>query len=170
MIRPMAQEDVEAVSDLEKELFGPEAWSPEVLKSELAAESRYYFVDEESTPEPNDKPIRIRGYAGIWFDGSDAQIMTIGVAPADQGHHIGQALLGAVMNAASALHAQRMLLEVRVDNEPALALYKKNGFRLMGLRKRYYQPENIDAYTMECTVSDWAHASRRTVNFNKYIK
>ena len=41
-----------------------------------------------------------------------------------------------------------MLLEVRVDNEPALALYQRFGFERMGLRKRYYQPEGIDAYTM----------------------
>ena len=41
-----------------------------------------------------------------------------------------------------------MLLEVRVDNDPALALYQRFGFERMGLRKRYYQPEGIDAYTM----------------------
>jgi len=41
-----------------------------------------------------------------------------------------------------------MLLEVRVDNVPALALYERFGFTRMGLRKRYYQPEGIDAYTM----------------------
>ena len=34
------------------------------------------------------------------------------------------------------------------DNTPALALYKRFGFAKMGLRKRYYQPEGIDAYTM----------------------
>ena len=44
--------------------------------------------------------------------------------------------------------AQRMLLEVRVDNTPALALYERFGFARMGLRKRYYQLEGIDAYTM----------------------
>lgn len=41
-----------------------------------------------------------------------------------------------------------MLLEVRVDNVPALALYERFGFKKMGLRKRYYQPEGVDAYTM----------------------
>lgn len=41
-----------------------------------------------------------------------------------------------------------MLLEVRVDNDPALALYRRFGFARMGLRRRYYQPENVDAYTM----------------------
>ena len=42
-----------------------------------------------------------------------------------------------------------MLLEVRVDNTPALALYERFGFGQNGnCAKRYYQPEGIDAYTM----------------------
>ena len=46
-----------------------------------------------------------------------------------------------------------MLLEVRVDNEPALALYAKYGFEQIGLRKRYYQPEDVDAYTMRLVLA-----------------
>ena len=55
---------------------------------------------------------------------------------------------------ANELHAERMLLEVRVDNEPALTLYRHFGFETMGIRKRYYQPENKDAYTMSLTLRD----------------
>ena len=46
-----------------------------------------------------------------------------------------------------------MLLEVRVDNMPALALYQRFGFQRLGLRKRYYQPEGIDAYTMSLDIA-----------------
>ena len=41
-----------------------------------------------------------------------------------------------------------MLLEVSVVNDPAIALYHRFGFQRIGLRKRYYQPEGIDAYVM----------------------
>lgn len=41
-----------------------------------------------------------------------------------------------------------MLLEVSVVNDPAIALYHWFGFQRIGLRKRYYQPEGIDAYVM----------------------
>ncbi|MDY5039919.1 MAG: ribosomal-protein-alanine N-acetyltransferase, partial [Bifidobacterium animalis] len=38
--------------------------------------------------------------------------------------------------------------------EPALTLYRHFGFETMGIRKRYYQPENKDAYTMSLTLRD----------------
>ena len=53
-----------------------------------------------------------------------------------------------MIKTAEKIGAKRMLLEVRVDNVPALALYNRFGFKKMGLRKRYYQPEGVDAYTM----------------------
>ena len=88
------------------------------------------------------------GYAGFWYDGEDAELMTIGVGKAYQRQGIAAALLQVLVDEAKRQGASRMLLEVRVDNDPALALYQRFGFERMGLRKRYYQPEGIDAYTM----------------------
>jgi ribosomal-protein-alanine N-acetyltransferase len=90
----------------------------------------------------------IRGYAGYWYDGDDAELMTIGVGEAYQRQGIARAMLCWLIDDARKRGAQRMLLEVRVDNEPALSLYRRLGFTRLGLRRRYYQPENIDAYTM----------------------
>ena len=90
----------------------------------------------------------VRGYAGFWYDGEDAELMTIGVGKAHQRQGIAAALLKTLIDKAKRQGAARMLLEVRVDNDPALALYQRFGFERMGLRKRYYQPEGIDAYTM----------------------
>ena len=39
-------------------------------------------------------------------------------------------------------------LEVRTDNEPAIALYRSTGFEQVGLRRRYYRVSGADAYTM----------------------
>ena len=41
-----------------------------------------------------------------------------------------------------------MTLEVRVGNVPALALYKKLGFKKAGVRKKYYEDNGEDAYIM----------------------
>ena len=40
------------------------------------------------------------------------------------------------------------MLEVRADNAAALALYEQAGFATISLRRRYYQPGDIDAVIM----------------------
>ena len=134
------------LASLERELFGRQAWSQAMLREEFSAPDRTYVLDV-AEPIQDDEPV-IRGYGGFWYDGEDAELMTIGVATLYQRCGIASGMLDALMMAAKHQHARRMLLEVRVDNEPALRLYRQFGFELLGVRKRYYQPENIDAYTM----------------------
>ena len=43
-----------------------------------------------------------------------------------------------------------IILEVAVNNEKAINLYKKNGFEVINIRKKYYK--DIDAYVMKRVV------------------
>lgn len=97
-------------------------------------------------------PDDVQGFAGYWYDGDDAEIMDIGVSAAYQRRGIAAAMMTWMIERARTQGARRMLLEVRVDNTPALALYKRFGFTTIGLRKRYYQPEGIDAHVMALDV------------------
>ncbi len=160
-IRSMVEDDILRVVELEKELFGASAWSQNAVLEELHGISRYYYVAYEpadsakqakSTLQEGNQSSNIVGYAGLWFDGDDAEIMTIGVDQRVQGKGIGTQLLATLRQISEELAANRMLLEVRVDNEPALTLYRKNGFEQIGVRKRYYQSEDKDAYTMAAVV------------------
>ena len=72
---------------------------------------------------------------------------TIAVHPDHQGQGIGTALLRALLARADELQAP-VVLEVRTDNDTAIALYERHGFEQVGLRRRYYQPSGADAYTM----------------------
>ena len=148
------------IAALEKDLFGRGAWSEQSVRQEFHAPARTYLLDIEGDAVQTADPV-VRGYAGYWYDGDDAEIMDIGVSKTHQrqGIAIGvgrpyqrqgiaAALLETLIVSARRQGAKRMLLEVRVDNVPALALYERFGFTRMGLRKRYYQPEGIDAYTM----------------------
>lgn len=92
------------------------------------------------------------GYAGLAFIAgpgvaAEAEVHTIGVDPAHQGRGVGRALLRALLEVADAGHAT-VFLEVRTDNEAAHALYASEGFAVVGLRRRYYQPSGADAHTM----------------------
>ena len=135
---------VRSIAQLEGELFGRGAWNANMVREELDAPARTYLLDVLGEAEQ----AVVRGYAGLWYYGEDAELMTIGVGKAYQRQGIAAALLQALVDEAKRQGASRMLLEVRVDNDPALALYQRFGFERMGLRKRYYQPEGIDAYTM----------------------
>lgn len=143
---------IATLAELERDLFGRGSWTTTMIRQELEAPARTYLIDIDSD---SDRPMTaqtetlpIRGYAGYWYDGDDAEIMTIGVARAYQRQGIATRLLGKLIDHAREQGAQRILLEVRVDNEPALALYRHQGFTTLGLRKHYYQPDNVDAYTM----------------------
>ena len=143
-LRPLVPADLPLLVTLEVELFGAGAWSAAMLAEELAGPGRWYVGAEVATAGGP----AVVGYAGLWFDGDDVQVMTIGVAQPHQGRRIGSALLAALLVRARELGAGAALLEVRGDNVPALELYASFGFERLALRKRYYQPENKDAWTM----------------------
>lgn len=152
-LRPLTAADLPTIARLEVDLFGAGAWSPGMLAEELAGADRWYVAAVPAAagaPGAGGAPI---GYAGLWFDGDDAQVMTIGVAADHQGRGVGGVLLGALVDRARALGARSVLLEVRVDNEPALALYRRAGFATLGRRRGYYQPENVDAWTMHLRLA-----------------
>lgn len=142
LIRLLGSDDLPALARMEQELFGPGAWSSASLAEELQGPGRWYIGAEDvATGE-------LVGYAGLWYDGFDAQVMTIGTDAAHQGAGVGTVILDALVAHARELGAGNVLLEVRVDNDPALRLYERAGFRRMGRRRGYYQPENVDAWTM----------------------
>jgi [ribosomal protein S18]-alanine N-acetyltransferase len=141
-LRPLVPGDLPQLVALESELFGAGAWTRAMLAEELTGPGRWYVGAEVPSSST------LAGYAGLWFDGDDVQVMTIGVTQAHQGRRIGGLLMVALLDRARELGAGAALLEVRVDNAPALALYEQFGFERLALRKRYYQPEDADAWTM----------------------
>lgn len=66
-----------------------------------------------------------------------AQIMTIGVHPSYQNMGIGTALLAKAEE--SIKNSDSIELVVRVDNYIAISLYKKFGYQIAEIRKKYYR-------------------------------
>ena len=143
--------DEERLVELERELFGASAWSAAMVREELGAPGRWYVGVDDPAPGVQGEA-RLVAYAGLWFDGDVAQVMTIGVAREAQRRGLGAALLRALVARSRELDAEAVLLEVRVDNHPALAMYERFGFEVLTRRKRYYQPEDVDAWTMRLAL------------------
>ncbi len=144
--------DLGEILGIERELF-PDPWSLAQFKEELRSvpRSRYYVLLEDHTPA---QP-RIVGYAGIAFTGpgEPADIHTLAVTKEYQGRGLGQQLLNHLMEKSRDIGASSILLEVRDGNEPARALYAKNGFAEISRRIGYYARFG-DALVMEKVLSN----------------
>ena len=140
-LRRMRWWDIETVLPLEAELFASAAWSAETFWSELAQPAtRCYLVAEERGA--------LLGYAGVLLGGAEADVQTLAVAPAAQRRGIGSVLLAGLLRAAAGSGAGAVLLEVRADNAAAIALYARHGFEQIAVRRRYYQPGDVDALVL----------------------
>lgn len=132
-VTPMRWWHIEYLLELEQELFGPTAWSAAQFWGELARDNRRYHV-------LTDESERIIGYAGMVFVGAEADVQTIAVAPDAQGHGWGRVLLDVLIEDARSCGCAQLMLEVRADNEPAIALYAHAGFEVISTRRSYYGP------------------------------
>ena len=72
-------------------------------------------------------------------------ISTIGVDPRYQGRGIGRTLLRACE---AQLNLPCIRLTVRISNEKAISLYKKEGYRMVDIWKKYYNDKE-DGLVME---------------------
>ncbi|MGE2735440.1 ribosomal protein S18-alanine N-acetyltransferase [Mycolicibacterium vaccae] len=140
---PLTPNDAARCAELEAQLFdGDDPWPERAFLAELAAKHNHYVA-----ARVDDKLV---GYAGIARLGRlkpyEYEVHTIGVDPAYQGKGIGRQLLERLLDYAD---GATVFLEVRTDNEAAIALYESVGFTRVGLRKRYYRVSGADAYTMK---------------------
>ena len=152
VVRPLVAADLSALERMERALFGVSAWSRQMLADELVGPGRTYVGAEL----PGGSLV---GYAGTWYDGRDVQVMTVATDAGYQGRGIARRMLVALLDRAREQRAESVLLEVRVDNDPAIHLYESLGFRQLGRRRGYYQPENVDAWTMQLLLPAVAGAA-----------
>ncbi|HEY3996848.1 MAG TPA: ribosomal protein S18-alanine N-acetyltransferase [Mycobacterium sp.] len=134
--------DAQRCAELEAQLFdGDDPWPAAAFNRELASAHNHYVGARIGET--------LVGYAGISRLGRrppfEYEVHTIGVDPAYQGQGIGRRLLNGLLDFAD---GGAVYLEVRTDNDAAIALYHSVGFTQIGLRRRYYRVSGADAYTM----------------------
>lgn len=144
-LRRAMPSDLGSIMHLENGIFGSDAWPEDTMRGELQSNHCWYVVAfRPETPE------RIEAYAGLHAPrGSGAaDIQTIAVAPESRRGGLGRLIVRTLVNEAVKRGATEIFLEVRVDNPAAERLYRSLGFEQISVRKRYYQPDNIDALVM----------------------
>jgi ribosomal-protein-alanine N-acetyltransferase len=76
-----------------------------------------------------------------------AHIITLDVAEAYRRQGVGSALLTESEKNLSLRGVRSILLETAIDNDPAVAFWKRHGYRIEAVLKRYYL-SRLDAYEM----------------------
>tara|TARA_X000000950_G_scaffold201906_1_gene243085 strand:+ start:4726 stop:5178 length:453 start_codon:yes stop_codon:yes gene_type:complete len=122
--------DLEQIYALEKMVFKNEAWTIDMLKIELLCtnDSETLIIEENRL---------ILGYFMYRKLSSDYHILNFGVSPHRQKEGIGGILLKDFLNDLE--NISTVFLEVKKSNFFAINLYKKNGFKVRGERKKYYK-------------------------------
>jgi ribosomal-protein-alanine N-acetyltransferase len=132
------EEELLCIAKMEEEIFGKEAWSLKQIKEEFKNSFSEIFVFE------NGKKLGYVIYRKLLDEG---EILRIGIKKEYQGRGFGKKLLKELLEILKEKGIKAVFLEVRENNAPAIRLYEKNGFRVLGKRKGYYSGE--DALIME---------------------
>jgi len=136
-IRLLSYDDLPAVVAIERRAF-PTPWSIAMFVLELSKPTGLCLAAVAAG--------RIVGYTicsrydAVWH------VMNIAVAPEARRRGIARALLGELYARAGA--DAQYTLEVRRSNHGAIELYETEGFRIAGMRRRYYQDNGEDALIM----------------------
>lgn len=91
---------------------------------------------------------RVIGYIIFWLIGDEAQINNIAIHPDFRRMGMGEAVMRHVIQQLRSSGAVMVTLEVRPSNAGAQVLYRKLGFRMIGIRKGYYTNPSEDAFVL----------------------
>ena len=141
LIRKAEERDLDQIAELEKVCFPEDPWSCASFYNEIVENDRTLYL----TAWDGEK---IAGYMGIWEILDEGHITNVAVSPLYRRQGIGEKLIDEILRITSMHGIKSWTLEVRVDNEPAIRLYEKMGFRKEGLRRKYYTYDGTDALIM----------------------
>lgn len=138
-IRSMTERDLEAVAELEKEIFSM-PWSIQGFAESINQNHTLYLVAMVDG--------KLAGYCGLMQILEEADITNVAVAVPYRRQQVGKRMLEELICQAERRGVCKMTLEVRKSNGAARSLYQKLGFEEEGIRKNYYEKPTEDAVIM----------------------
>jgi ribosomal-protein-alanine N-acetyltransferase len=127
-MRPMDLGDLDAVMAIEREAYGL-PWTPGNFADSIRSGYQALLRLQHG---------QLVGYLVAMAGVAEVHLLNLTVAPAQQGRGHGRAMLEGLAAQARAQHADTLWLEVRHGNHRAQDLYRRFGFEIVGVRKRYY--------------------------------
>ena len=131
---PLTVGDSAAVSVLHREDF-VRPWTDGEFASLLEQDTVFGYAARE-TGQGAKPPV---GFVLARLAAGEGEILTVAVARAHRRQGLGWQLMDAVLRELHAQRAEALFLEVDETNAPAIALYRRLGFRQVGQRPNYYR-------------------------------
>jgi ribosomal-protein-alanine N-acetyltransferase len=129
-VRPGTLDDLPQIAKLHGECFA-DAWNTEFLGRLLAQPGAFSMVAaDDGTPA---------GFVLARANAGEAEILSVAVRLSSRRRSLATALVQSVLDLASADGVAEVFLEVAAENAAARALYRRLGFREVGLRPAYYR-------------------------------
>ena len=160
-VRLATENDVQSVLAIEQALY-PDPWSQKTFESCLTANTDFFVLEETDGTTSS-----VCGFAILDRTlGIEVELHNIAVASSHQGKGLSKMLMDAVVESTKNNGADKIMLEVRASNVPAIALYTKYGFEKVGLRPAYYRHPTETAILMDLDLdkSYPKHGSKKEVN------
>jgi ribosomal-protein-alanine N-acetyltransferase len=119
---------------------------PIVLRQAVVSESQPAVKPAHGKPRPPRRPIA--GFVTFHYQRQGyGHIITLDVHPDARRQHLATLLIDAACARLRKMTAFMVVLEVAVNNHPALAFYEKHGFKRIKVLERYYN-RDVDAIFM----------------------
>lgn len=139
---PVTSALLPAIAALERAVF-PHPWSEKALEL-LCGEAAFGFAAVEGDA--------VVAYGGLLTVLDEGQVTNIATHPDHRRRGLGECVLKALLEKATQKGLSFVTLEVREGNAPAIALYQKLGFSVVGRRPRFYTAPVEAALLMQCDL------------------
>ncbi len=143
ILRDLNLDDLDQICEIENQSFS-NPWSKEMFLGSFLSPNYRTIVSEENG--------EILGYMSIIATKDIFEIINIAVKKERRNLKIGTTLILKAKEICKNVDASQIYLEVRPSNTPAINLYKKQGFKVDGIRPKYYGDE--DAILMSYDSED----------------
>lgn len=129
-VRKMEFRDIKKVVELE-EKYLLESLGEKLLASELSEKNNgvsFYVIENDDV---------VIGYIGRYYFFQEAEVLNFVVDESYQRQGYGQKLFDKMVE--DMKDVKKITLEVRASNIKGISFYTKNGFKQVGVRKKYYK-------------------------------
>ena len=144
VIRRIHENDIEKIAALEMEIF-PDPWSAKSIKDTHENNSACILGAYQEDV--------LIGYVIFYYVLNEGEIARIAVSPSHRRQGVADQIFVSLLDFCTENNIERILLDVRISNESAIALYRKCGFSEDGIRKNFYDNPKEHALLMSVDVA-----------------